>query len=225
MSGRTPVGSASPMLKTLPASSHLGRRAQRVEDRPLLTGRGRFGDDAPVRAGTLHAAVLRSPHAHARLLAVRSDKAMALPGVRAVLTAADVQRWSKPFMVGVKAPMELWALAVDKVRYVGEPVAVVVAESRYIAEDALELLEADYEPLPPVTDIRAAIAEGAPVLHEKVGSNVVSGAAYGLVLAVGGATLFGSLARQIAATSTPTSFEKGVIKSRTWVFSSMRDTL
>ena len=162
------------MLETPAASPHLGRRAQRVEDRPLLTGRGRFGDDAPVRSGTLHAAVLRSPHAHARLLAVRADKAMALPGVRAVLTAADVQRWSKPFIVGVKAPMELWALAVDKVRYVGEPVAVVVAESRYLAEDALELLEADYESLPPVVDIRAAIAEGAPVLHEKVGSNVVS---------------------------------------------------
>lgn len=130
------------MLET--PTPHLGRRAQRVEDRPLLTGRGRYGDDAPVRAGTLHAAVLRSPHAHARLLAVRADKALAMPGVRAVLTAADVQRWSKPFIVGVKAPMELWALAVDKVRYVGEPVAVVVAESRYIAEDALELLEADY---------------------------------------------------------------------------------
>lgn len=153
---------------------HIGRALPRVEDRALLTGRGRYGDDAPVRAGTLHAAVLRSPHAHATLRAVRADKALALPGVRAVLTGTDVVRWSKPFVVGVKAPMELWALATDKVRYVGEPVAVVVAESRYLAEDALELIEADYTPLPPAVSIQEAIAEGAPVLHEKVGSNVVS---------------------------------------------------
>ena len=153
---------------------HLGRPAQRVEDRALLTGRGRYGDDAPVRADTLHAAVLRSPHAHARLLAVRTARAEALPGVRAVLTGADVQRWSKPFIVGVKAPMDLWALAVDKVRYVGEPIAVVVAESRYLAEDALELIEAEYETLPVVVDIESAAADGAPVLHERVGSNVVS---------------------------------------------------
>ena len=86
---------------------HRVRPAQRVEDRALLTGRGRHGDDAPVRADTLHAAVLRSPHAHARLLAVRTAGAEALPGVRAVLTGADVQRWSKPFIVGVKAPMDL----------------------------------------------------------------------------------------------------------------------
>lgn len=153
---------------------HLGRDLPRVEDRALLTGRGRYGDDAPLRAGTLHAAVLRSPHAHARLLAVRGDKALAMPGVRAVLTGEDVRRWSKPFIVAVKQPMELWALAIDKVRYVGEPVAVVVAESRYRAEDALEFLEAEYEPLPPVTGIEAAIRSDAPVLHEQIGGNVAS---------------------------------------------------
>lgn len=153
---------------------HLGRSQPRVEDRALLTGRGRFGDDAPLRSGTLHAAVLRSPHAHARLLALRTEAALALPGVRAVLVGEDVRRWSRPFISGVKQPMELWALAVDKVRYVGEPVAVVVAESRYLAEDALDCLEADYQPLPAVADIRAAIAAEAPLLHEAVGSNVVS---------------------------------------------------
>jgi len=159
---------------TVMPQPHLGRRAERVEDRALLTGRGRYGDDAPLRAGTLHAAVLRSPHAHARLLALRTARAEGLPGVRAVLTGADVLAWSKPFVVGVKAPMELWALAIDRVRYVGEPVAVVVAESRYLAEDALDLIEADYEPLPVVVGIAEAAAEGAPVLHEQVGSNVVS---------------------------------------------------
>lgn len=162
----------------VPERPHVGRPAQRVEDHALLTGRGRYGDDAPVRSDTLHAAVLRSPHAHARLLAIRTERAEALPGVRAVLTGADVRRWSKPFIVGVKQPMELWALAIDKVRYTGEPIAVVVAESRYLAEDALELLEADYEPLAAVVDIEAAIAQDAPVLHERVGSNVVSDRAF-----------------------------------------------
>jgi 2-furoyl-CoA dehydrogenase large subunit len=162
------------MPSTSTAVPHLGRRVERVEDRALLTGRGRYGDDAPLRAGTLHAAVLRSPHAHARLLAVRAARAEALPGVRAVLSGADVLAWSKPFVVGVKAPMELWALAIDRVRYVGEPVAVVVAESRYLAEDVLDLIEVDYAPLPVVVGIAEAAAEGAPVLHEQVGSNVVS---------------------------------------------------
>lgn len=156
------------------AATQLGRPLQRVEDEALLTGRGRFGDDAGVRPGTLHAAVLRSPHPHARLLAVRAARAEQAPGVRAVLVGADVARWSRPFVVGVKQPMEQWALAVDKVRYVGEPVAVVVAESRYLAEDALELVEVDYEPLPAVTHIEMAIAADAPILHERVGSNVVS---------------------------------------------------
>lgn len=172
----SPRAACHPDAAPVPAGapSHLGRSQPRVEDRALLTGRGRYGDDAPVRPDTLHAAVLRSPHAHARLLGVRADKALAHPGVRAVLTREDVQRWSRPFIVGVKQPMALWALAVDKVRYVGEPVAVVVADSRYRAEDALELIEAEYDALAPVPDIRAAIADDAPVLHEEVGSNVVS---------------------------------------------------
>lgn len=170
-----PTSTASPPVPPADAAPrHLGRSLPRVEDHALLTGRGRYGDDAPVRAGTLHAAILRSPHAHARLLALDTAAAQALPGVRAVLTGADVQRWSRPFIVGVKQPMALWALAIDRVRYVGEPVAVVVAESRYLAEDALELITAQYEALPAVVDIESAIAEGAPVLHDEVGSNVVS---------------------------------------------------
>lgn len=167
---------ANPATRTADLSQrpHLGRPARRVEDRALLTGQGRFGDDAPVRAGTLHAAIVRSPHAHAKLLALRTARAEASPGVRAVLTGADVQRWSKPFIVGVKQPMELWALAIDRVRYVGEPVAVVIAENRYLAEDASDLVEADYETLPAVIDIESAAADDAPVLHERVGRNVVS---------------------------------------------------
>ncbi|MDH2239245.1 molybdopterin-dependent oxidoreductase [Pigmentiphaga sp. GD03639] len=152
----------------------VGRRQERVEDAALLSGRGAYGDDLPVKPGTLHAAILRSPHAHARVLGMDTGAAEAHPGVRAVLTGADVKRWSQPFVVGVKSPMEHWSLAQDRVRYVGEPVAVVVAEDRYVAEDALELIRVDYEVLPVAVEIEAAIAGDAPVLHPAVGSNIVS---------------------------------------------------
>lgn len=154
--------------------AHLGQSPERIEDAALLTGRGRFGDDIGVTPGTLHAAVLRSPHAHAELLSVDTEAALRLPGVRAILTGADVQRWSQPFVVGVKAPMKHWALAVDRVRYAGEPVAVVIAEDRYLAEDALDAIRVAYQPLPVVVDIEAACQAQAPVLHAEIGSNVVS---------------------------------------------------
>jgi len=154
--------------------THVGQSVPRVEDDALLSGRGRYGDDIGVRPGTLHAAVLRSPHAHAELLQLEASAALAMPGVRAVLTGEDVQRWSQPFVVGVKQPMKHWALAVDRVRYVGEAVAVVIAESRYLAEDALDAIRVSYRSLPAVIDIEKAMTPEAPVLHPAVGSNVVS---------------------------------------------------
>ena len=165
---------ATQFMRQSSPSSHVGQSVPRVEDDALLSGRGRYGDDLGVPPGTLHAAVLRSPHAHAELLKLDASAALALPGVRAVLTGDDVQRWSQPFVVGVKQPMKHWALAVDRVRYVGEPVAVVIAESRYLAEDALDAIRVDYRSLPAVVDIERAISADAPVLHALVGSNVVS---------------------------------------------------
>ncbi|AET89142.1 aldehyde oxidase and xanthine dehydrogenase molybdopterin binding protein [Burkholderia sp. YI23] len=153
---------------------HVGRPMERLEDAAILTGRGRYGDDIAVKPGTLHAAVLRSPHPHAVINSIEVAGALAQQGVHAVLTGDDVRVWSQPFVVGVKSPMEHWALAIDRVRYSGEPVAVVVAESRAQAEDGLEHIKVDYSPLPPVTSIEAAIADDAPILHPKVGSNVVS---------------------------------------------------
>jgi 2-furoyl-CoA dehydrogenase large subunit len=153
---------------------HLGRPMQRIEDVSLLTGRGEYGDDAGVKPGTLYAAIVRSPHAHARITRIDAARAEAAPGVRAVLTGADLAAWSKPFVVGVKARMEMWALALDKVRYVGEPVAVVVADTRYLAEDGADLLTVDYAQLAAVPGIDEAIDADAPVLHEEAGSNVVS---------------------------------------------------
>jgi 2-furoyl-CoA dehydrogenase large subunit len=161
-------------FQPLDSAPHLGRARVRLEDAALVTGRGQYADDLGVKPGTLHAAILRSPHAHAALLAIDAAPALASRGVRAVLTGADVQRWSQPFVAGVKAPLQYWALAVDRVRYVGEPVAVVIAEDRYLAEDGLDLVQVDYAPLPPVMSIEAALAPDAALLHEAVGSNVVS---------------------------------------------------
>src|SRR5258708_1259240 len=134
------------------ASRWCGQSVERVEDAALLTGRGRFIDDLGTKPGTLHAAILRSPHAHARIVAIRTAAATKAEGVAAVLTGADVPNLSASLVVGVKAPIECWPIAVDRVRYFGGPVAVVVAANRYLAEDALDLTEVDYEPLPAVVD-------------------------------------------------------------------------
>lgn len=155
-------------------TSLVGRPLERLEDAALLAGRGRFADDLAVTPATRHAAVLRSPHAHARLLRVDAQEALALEGVDAVLTGEDVRAWSTPFMVSVRQPMEHWAVAVGRVRHAGEPVAVVVARDRYRAEDALDRIAVEYEPLPVAVDPEAAAAQDAPLLHPDVGSNVVS---------------------------------------------------
>ncbi len=160
------------------AARHLGRSTLRLEDAALLAGRGAFADDLGVKPGTLHAAILRSPHAHAELLAIDTGAALAMPGVRAVLTGDDVRRWSQPFVVGVKEPMQHWALAIDRVRYVGEPIAVVVACDRYLAEDAIDAIGVDYKVLPVVIGIERALDPASPVLHAAVGSNVVSDRAF-----------------------------------------------
>ena len=154
--------------------THVGRALPRVEDAALLSGRGSFTDDVGVKPGTLYAAVLRSPHGHAEILAIDSAAALGLAGVRAVLTGADVKLWASPFAVGVKQPMEHWCMAIERVRYVGEPVAVVMAESRYLAEDALELIKVEYRQLAAVVDPEAALLPAAPVLHAAVGSNLVN---------------------------------------------------
>lgn len=150
----------------------VGRSHGRVEDRRLLTGRGRFIDDIEPVGNVAHAAVVRSTQAHARIVSVDAGEARRAPGVVGVITGEDVRRLSRPFPLAVDVPVEYYPAAVDKVRYVGEPVAVVVAEDRYLAEDAAELVEVEYEELPAVVDVEEAMEEGAPLLHERVGSNV-----------------------------------------------------
>ena len=152
----------------------LGQSIERVEDAALLTGRGRFIDDLGPPPGCLHAAILRSPHAHARIRSINASSARAAPGVACVLTATEITALSASLLVGIKVPVQCWPIAVDRVRYVGEPVAVVVAVDRYLAEDALEYIEVDYQPLPAVVTPQQAIDPAQPPLHEKLGSNVAS---------------------------------------------------
>ena len=157
-----------------PPAPWLGRSIPRTEDAALLTGRGRYFDDSPVPTNTLHAAILRSPHGHATITAIDTGKAAALKGVTAVLTGADIQALTTSLVVGVKAPIQCWPIATDRVRYVGEPVAIVVARDRYIAEDALDLIEVTYAALPAVIDPKAALDPNAPILHAGLNGNLAS---------------------------------------------------
>src|SRR5262249_27850540 len=97
-----------------------------------------------------------------------------LPGVRSIITGTDVRDLIGPMPSVVKGPLAYYPIAIEKTRYVGEPVAVVVADTRYIAEDACDLIDVEYEVLPAVTDLRRASKRDAPLIHENVGSNVIS---------------------------------------------------
>ena len=156
----------------------LAESTHRSEDRGLITGRTKFVDDirlADERAGTLHMLVVRSPYGHARIERIDTEAARQAPGVVAVLTGADLAGRLKPLegmrLPGMKVAPRL-PLAVDKVRYVGDPVAVVLAESRYLGEDARDLVDVEYTPLPAVTDVEEAASAQAPLLYEEFGTNV-----------------------------------------------------
>lgn len=152
----------------------VGSSVPRKEDEALLTGRARFIDDLAPVAGLRFAAILRAPHPHARIVCIETSRALALAGVRAVVTGKDIAELIGPVPSVVKAPIAFYPIAIDRARYVGEPVAVVVADTRYIAEDACDLIAVEYEVLPAVADLRRATAPGAPVIHEKAGSNLIS---------------------------------------------------
>ena len=155
------------------------RAVVRVEDASLLTARGRFADDMGERPGTAHGAVLRSPHVHADIVSVDVSAALAMPEIVAVLTGEDAAAWTRPFIAGVEQPMRHYALAVDRVRYVGEPVSVVIGRDRYAAEDALERIDLEYRELGSVIEPKVATARDMPLLHPEVGSNVVSERRFG----------------------------------------------
>jgi hypothetical protein len=158
-------------------TAYVGRPLRRREDFRFLTGKGRYVDDIKL-ANTLHLAILRSPHAHAIITGVDLSAAKAAAGVRLALAGADLPRkigsikpnWVIPGTMVPDRPV----IAIDRVRFVGECVALVVAETREAAYDALELIDVVYESLPAIVDEVAAIADGAPQLHENVPNNITT---------------------------------------------------
>jgi 2-furoyl-CoA dehydrogenase large subunit len=152
---------------------YIARRRRAKEHRRFVAGAGRFVADLAL-PGMLHVALVASPYPHARILRIDAQAALALPGVRAVIIGEDLARATEPLMSGLDVPKVLrFPLAVGRVRYVGEWVAAVVAESRALAEDAAELVEVEYDSLPHLVDPEAAIAADAPLLHPDHGSNVL----------------------------------------------------
>ena len=161
----------------------VGQPIRRVEDRKFLTGTANYLDDVRL-AGTLHAAFVRSPHPHARVVKVETSEAAASPGVVAVYTAADLEGKVKPLAGGggegeaaegsrSSAPSIVQrALAQETTSFVGEPVAVVLAEDAYAAEDGAELVSVEYDALPAVIDPEEALKQGSPRVHEGLKSNV-----------------------------------------------------
>jgi putative selenate reductase molybdopterin-binding subunit len=161
--------------------SVVGKNLRKVDGFKLVTGRPAFTDDIHL-PGLLYGKILPSPHAHARIKHIDAGKARALPGVHAVLTYQDVPRvphttagqsWPEP------SPYDTYLLD-SKVRFVGDRVAAVAAESRAIAEEALRLIEVDYEVLPPILEIEQAMAEGAPVIHDEPDSKGIHDAQHNL---------------------------------------------
>jgi aerobic carbon-monoxide dehydrogenase large subunit len=153
--------------------SLLGNSVRRVEDPELLVGKGRYVDDIDID-GVLHLAFVRSPYAHAHIRSIDISAAESMPGVAGVFTHADIDLIT-PTFITVNAKVDRPALATGKVRFVGDPVAAVVASSLAEAVDAAAAVIVDYDPLPVVVDPEAALEPGAPQQFEEVGSNLVAG--------------------------------------------------
>ena len=155
----------------------IGERVARREDHRLLTGQGTFVDDLDL-GQSLHVAFVRSPHPHARIRAIHEDAALAVPGVEAVITAEDLGDVNRPWPAHLPhpslKPVAFRTLPVDRARYVGQAVAAVVARDRYVAEDARDLVDVEYEVLPGVGSCAAALAAGGEPVHEEAPDNVAA---------------------------------------------------
>jgi carbon-monoxide dehydrogenase large subunit len=162
-------------MSTLGATKYIGQRITRREDRRFLTGRTSYVDDVRLPR-TVYAAFVRSPHAHAEITAVRTERALAQRGVAGVLTSEEAVKAARPIRCDSTFPewkgTEFPVLAWPRVRFVGEAVAVVAAADRYAAEDAAELIDVEYRPLPPVADLERAAEPGSPLIHEAWGDNL-----------------------------------------------------
>src|SRR5262245_39417404 len=157
----------SPVLPKL-----VGQRVKRREDPGLIQGRGTYVDDVKI-AGMLHVAFKRSDIAHGRIRSIDTSVASSMPGVEAVFTGAQIAQFVKPVPVATPFPSpEHRAVAIDVVRYVGEPVAVVVASDRYRARDAADAIVVEYEPLPVVVDPEQAMNGQPVVIHKDFANNL-----------------------------------------------------
>jgi carbon-monoxide dehydrogenase large subunit len=152
------------VTETEPSPGWLGKSVKRKEDDRFIAGRGNYIEDVKLPA-MLHMAILRSPYAHARINSIDTSAATALPGVVAVVTGELLAQHNLAWMPTLSGDTQA-VLATDKVRFQGQELACVIAEDRYVAHDALELIEVDYEPLPAVVDPFAALAEGAPLIRD-----------------------------------------------------------
>ena len=152
---------------------YIARKRRVVEDKRFVTGQGNFIQDQDL-PGTLHVAVLPSPYPRAKIISINTEAAMSLAGVTAVVTGDELAEHTSPLYHGIPLPECKWyPLAHEMTRYAGEWVAAVVAESIYIAEDALDLIEVEYEALPVVVDPEEAMKPGAPLVHPGHGSNII----------------------------------------------------
>ncbi len=157
-----------------PGETHgwIGKSVQRKRDPEILTGRGVYIDDVKLPR-MLHAAALRSPYAHAKIINVDATKARELKGVVSVLSGSDAAKYVGANASFCAEQVPQHAVAIDKVRFAGEAVAIVAATNRYIAEDACELIEVEYEPLPALADMFSAMEPSAPKVHDTLANNVV----------------------------------------------------
>jgi len=157
-------------------NSYIGRSVPREDAKRLLEGQGRYVDDLQLPR-MVHASFVRSPHAHAQINSIDMTDAVAAPGVLRVLTGADLVGAVEPYvgtlthLAGLRSPPQM-PMAVDVARWQGEPVAMVIAQSRAQAEDAAELVEVDYTPLDPACDVERALDDDATVIHDAFGSNL-----------------------------------------------------
>jgi carbon-monoxide dehydrogenase large subunit len=171
------------VVKSIVKGTYIGKSVKRKHDIKFLTGKSVYINDIHI-PGMLYCAYLGSPYAHAKIKSIDTSEALKLKGVKMILTGSDCVKHLDPLPVTIdfsKPPfnwhwrtVKAYPIATDKVRFVGEPVAAVIAEDPYIAEDALELIKVDYEPLPAVSDVRKAMEKGAPLLYEEWGDNIQS---------------------------------------------------
>ncbi len=169
-------------MKAIEDFTLVGKTILRREDAYLMRGKAQFLDDLPEPKGLIHIAFVLSPYARADILSIDAIAAKALPGIIDVLTGGDfvddIRLFAPVIEIGGYRPVGRPVVAVDRVNFVGEYVAVILAESPYVAQDALDLVEVSYDPLPSVARIDEAMAPDAPVLHEHLGDNLIFKAAF-----------------------------------------------